>query len=339
MIVPSAAKQLLRRYLPHRREYYLRWLFERVTPTELGEFLQSLGVRPGMVLFVHSAFSRLGYFTSGAIGFVQLLKELVGPKGMIVMPAFAFNGSMADYVAMQPSFDVRRTPSSSGYLTEVFRTQPGVRRSLHPTHSVCALGACAPEFVSGHESCITPCGAQSPFGKLSALGAYVLRVGTGSLTLHHHVQELADYPNLFLDGLSNLTCVDDTGRQLCVGTRVYRPHIPDILFLGESPIGQADTVHPSNFPLLFGGDREEHLRADPRQQEVLRRLIEIRQSFEAKGWLTRAWIRECACELLDVHEYVTFAVAAEREVIAGFAHKYDLARLERLFDDGEFPPI
>src|SRR5881397_1311983 len=42
------------------------------------------------------------------------------------------------YVQKNPKFDLRRTPSKVGPLTEVFRPLPSVVRSLHPTHPVAA---------------------------------------------------------------------------------------------------------------------------------------------------------------------------------------------------------
>ena len=59
------------------------------------------------------------------------------------MPAFFFGGPEADpaaYYLKRPVFDVRRQPSEMGLLSELFRRRESVRRSLHPTASVCALG-------------------------------------------------------------------------------------------------------------------------------------------------------------------------------------------------------
>ena len=47
-------------------------------------------------------------------------------------------------------FDVRRTPTAMGLLSEMARRQSDAARSLHPTHSVVAVGPLAGELVATH---------------------------------------------------------------------------------------------------------------------------------------------------------------------------------------------
>ena len=64
------------------------------------------------------------------------------------MPTFPFQGAQgADKYSR---FDVQKTPSKVGILTEVFRQTQGVERSKHPTHPVAAWGLHANEIVSTH---------------------------------------------------------------------------------------------------------------------------------------------------------------------------------------------
>lgn len=330
-------KRYAKKILPGTREYYFRLLFRRVSRRKFGRFLRRLGIEEGAVVFVHTALGRLGYFPRGPIGLVELLKELVGESGTISMPVASFAGTMEDFVGSKPFFDVARTPSKVGALTECFRSYPGTVRSLHPTHSICALGARAEELVQGHEESSGPCGAESPFGRLSAMDARILRIGTGALTLYHHVQELVDYPNLFLPQTVDLPCRDYSGNVLQVRTRVYRKHIPGILFLGNNSADQLLNVHPRNFPLLYSGYQEASLRKDPKRQEVLVRLLEIRDLFLSNGWLHIGEFNECKCEVFRVKEYVDYAVANERELLATFKGKYESADLRTLRKEGGYP--
>lgn len=126
-------------------------------------------------------------------------------------------------------------------------------------------------------------GPDDPVGRLAGLNAVVLRVGTGSTTLYHHVQELADAPNLFLPEPATLRCVDAAGNAVAVETRVYRKGLPNILVLGEDAGDQRLSAHPSNFPLLHPGGREDAMRRDASRRVVLARLLDIRREFEAKG--------------------------------------------------------
>jgi len=330
-------KRYAKKKLPHRRDYYYRILFRRLSLRKLAGYFEGLGLKKGMVLFVHTAFSQLGYFSQGPVGLIELLKGLVGDQGTIAMPAFSFSGSAQDFVENKPFFDIVNTPSKSGYLTEVFRKYPGVVRSLHPTHSVCALGKYARDLVEGHEKTEGPCGANSPFGRLADLNAKILRIGTGSLSLYHHVQELVDFPNLFLPEKTVLPCKDYSENVVHVCTGVYRKVIPNILFLGEDTTTQKMNVHPSNFPLLYSGHREKFLRNSPKRQDVLTRLLKIRDNFEANGWLQKSKINGCKCELFQVKEYLDYAVSEEKKLIEAFKNKYDLSTLERLFMNGGYP--
>src|SRR5699024_3727915 len=67
--------------------------------------------------------------------------------GLLVFPTHTW----AHINEEQPKFYVEETPTNIGILTELFRKRPDVIRSLHPTHSVAALGDGAEEFVAGDE--------------------------------------------------------------------------------------------------------------------------------------------------------------------------------------------
>ena len=134
------------------------------------------------------------------------------------MPALSYT-----YVGPeQPVFDLRRTPSNVGVIPETFRTMPGVLRSLHPTHSVCASGPLAGELAAGHELDVTPVGPHSPFRKLAEAGGSILFLGCGLRpnTSMHGVEELVKPPYLF-GGVCRLTVVAGDGSSR---TAAYRMH-------------------------------------------------------------------------------------------------------------------
>ncbi|HOL49423.1 MAG TPA: AAC(3) family N-acetyltransferase [bacterium] len=143
-----------------------------ITKEKLVSNLKNIGVEEGDVLFIHSSFKSIGKVEGGAQTVIDALKESVGEKGTILMPVF-------NLVKDRPgTWNVTTTPSTTGYLTEYFRTLPGTVRSDHYSHSVAAWGAHAYEFVSGHRGAkgmISPwdheqfgCtyGYESPFMKL-----------------------------------------------------------------------------------------------------------------------------------------------------------------------------
>ena len=115
---------------------------------QLRDDLRSLGVSPGDTLLMHSSYKSLGGTEEGAAGFYEVLLDLLGERGTLIIPTLSYR----DVTREAPDFDVRATPSCVGYLTEFFRTGiPDARRSLHATHSCCVRGSAFafPEAAGG----------------------------------------------------------------------------------------------------------------------------------------------------------------------------------------------
>ncbi len=161
----------------------------RLTKQDLIDDLRRLGVGPGMTLMVHSSLSALGEVGGGANTLIEALLEAIGPTGTLAMPAMS---------GARP-FNIETSPSGVGSVTEAFRHYPGVTRSLHPTHSACAIGAKAGWLLEGHIEQDTAIGAGSPWGKLADLNeGYVLLLGVDQdrNTLLHYPEEIVRAPYL-----------------------------------------------------------------------------------------------------------------------------------------------
>jgi aminoglycoside 3-N-acetyltransferase len=128
----------------------------------------------------------------------------------------------------QRVFDVRHTKSCVGTLTETFRALGGVHRSLHPTHSVAAFGPLADWLVSGHEDCLTPCGAGTPYAKLLERDGRILFMGAGlqSNTAFHTVEALADLSYLMRKEPDLFTIVDAAGQASQKLVRRHQAGVP-----------------------------------------------------------------------------------------------------------------
>jgi aminoglycoside N3'-acetyltransferase len=119
------------------------------TQKGLAQGMQALGIEAGDVLFVHSSFKSLGTVEQGAATVVSAFESVLGEEGLLLMPSFNLKG---DRDVRSESWDLEKTPSSVGWLTEFFRRMPGTVRSDHYSHSVAARGAGAAKFVSDHLS-------------------------------------------------------------------------------------------------------------------------------------------------------------------------------------------
>ncbi len=156
--------------------------------------LLNLGVRPGGILLVHSALKPFKYVPGGPETVIEALQLIVTESGTLLMPALSYENVTPD----KPIFNLRRTPSCVGLIAETFRQKPA-HRSLHPTHSVCALGPASGKLLDHHYKDSTPCGENSPFRILPQLDGQILMLACGLApnTSMHAIEELVEPPYLF----------------------------------------------------------------------------------------------------------------------------------------------
>ena len=154
--------------------------------------LGKLGLQAGDTVFVHSSFDAFEGFQGKPNEVIQLLQRCVGPEGLLLMPTMTFTGSAIELARSDPLFDVRRTPSRMGLLSELFRRTPGVVRSVHPTHPIACWGADAALAAHGHHLSETPCGRGTPFEVLLQRRGKILLLGTdiSVLTFYHHLEAI-----------------------------------------------------------------------------------------------------------------------------------------------------
>jgi len=160
-----------------------------LTKGDICSSLRQLGVQHGTILMVHSSLSALGEVEHGPDTLIDALLEIIGPSGTLCMPAMS---------GEQP-FRTESSPSNVGIVTERFRHWPGVKRGLHPTHSVSCLGPKADEIIAGHIDQPTALGPDSPWGRIARMeDGYVLLLGADQdrNTLLHCAEEAVDAPYL-----------------------------------------------------------------------------------------------------------------------------------------------
>src|ERR1700722_9964575 len=115
-----------------------------IAVAELRRQLIDLGVTPGRTLWVQSSWNEFFNVDMRPSEVIELLLDLLGPGGTLAMPAFAIDRDPAKV------FLVDRVPVYTGLLCEAFRRTPGVRRSIHLSSSVCAIGPTADYLIRDH---------------------------------------------------------------------------------------------------------------------------------------------------------------------------------------------
>ena len=229
-LVPKFLKEIFRSLKRKKRQATLlnqQQSGQGFTQEDLKQSLLSAGIQPGDHLMVHASLSKMGFIEGGANTVVDVLKEMVGAEGLILMPTSPIARLQLDYVSANPLFDVLATPSAMGKVSEVFRTSDGVVRSYHPTEPVAAWGAQAYEYIKDHTNKNTPYHWDSPYGKLIQHGGKILYIGVTLDNAGTHLHTLEDAMDVevpvYYAQEFRLPVHDYEGKELIITTKVHNP--------------------------------------------------------------------------------------------------------------------
>ncbi len=161
----------------------VRWR-PRLTGRDLLRAFRRVGVRPGMLVMTHTSLSAFGYVEGGTLAVIDRLQAAVGPRGTLAMPTHTVS------TFGQPIYDAARSPSTVGAISEVFRHQPGVQRSLHPTHSVAVRGPLADVLTAGHTGEMAPLAREGFWGRFVDRDGWVLMMAPIRKNTLMHAAEL-----------------------------------------------------------------------------------------------------------------------------------------------------
>lgn len=213
-------------YLARKRAFIKQFL--SYGSRELESALRAVGVRSGDTVMLHSSFGGFAGFRGSPREFSDAFLRSVGPTGNLLMVSLPYSSSTYEYLQKRKTFDVRKTPSHMGIISESFRRRDGVARSFHPTHPILAFGPRAEWIIADHDKCLYPCGPASPFEKFSQLGGKVVffNVPFPTMTLFHYLEHLVErtlpFP-LYLGETFEVPSIDSTGKTAVIKTRVFSP--------------------------------------------------------------------------------------------------------------------
>lgn len=155
------------------------------------------------ILMVHSSVNHMKpMYTDSPSALVRMLMDFCGPNRTLAMPAFYFGdpqiGGAYETFKQQPRHDLRRTPSQTGLVTELFRRSRGVLQSRHPAYRVAAFGRLAEPLTQGHERAGTPSGRGTPFDFMATHNTRIIGIGKPFevMTQVHHAEAVMgdDFP-------------------------------------------------------------------------------------------------------------------------------------------------
>lgn len=225
--------QRLKRTVDRTASRLRRQRLRRAKPFGADEFerlLGSLGVTAGDRLLVHSSMDGFQSYDGKLTGVIEALKRAVSERGTLLLPTQPFTGSSVDYALSADVFDVRKTPSEMGLISELFRRGRDVVRSVHPTHPVAVWGSDVEDLIRGHHLSSTPCGDGTPYLRFGDLDGKILLLGTGIdvLTYYHGLEE--DLERLmpwspFTEEVFELTSRTRDGELVQTRNRLFEPDL------------------------------------------------------------------------------------------------------------------
>ena len=146
---------------------------------------RELGLAKGDVLLVHSSYKSFGGVEGGPQTVIDALKFILSEEGTLIVPTF--NYDFCDGV----SYDVKKTPSKMGIISELVRTDSNSKRTFDPVFSFSILGKHRDYLANlKYEHSFGP---NSVFAKLRELNAKIMIIGLSyneSVTFFHHIEEI-----------------------------------------------------------------------------------------------------------------------------------------------------
>lgn len=228
----KAIKGIIGKVQQKRREEELKQSQPHVTAGQITADLQKMGIKPGDTLFIHSSLKSLGYVDGGPKAVIQGLLDAVGQEGTLLLPTYYMPGGsilgtcqLEGYV-----FDPRIHGTNMGALPDAFLQFPGVERSIHPTHSVSAIGKHAKFLTEAHHLAPSVFGKGSPWQRFHELNGSVIGIGIsmGPVTFYHLLEDtLGDqFPvKVWMDETYQMPCKGWNGEDYLVPVRPYRAEI------------------------------------------------------------------------------------------------------------------
>jgi len=204
---------------------------KNIKKTDIINDLKNLGIKNRDIVLLHSSLKSIGYVIGGAKTVIEAILEVIGKEGTLVVPTYPRRGSMYDTCKMEGYiFDYKKSPTAMGAIPSEFLKIKEIHRSIHPTHSISAIGKYAKQIVEEHHLGDKMFGKNSPWGKIIELNGKILGVGItlGPTTQYHHVEDIMgkDFPiRVKVDKTFRLKCKIDNDKYIYVNVNPLDPEV------------------------------------------------------------------------------------------------------------------
>ena len=197
----------------------------KVSKEDVISVLNSFDLNSDVML--HCSIMNIGKIAGGTKFLCNTILEKVNiSKHTLLVSALPYRGPFKDYLDKNPVFDVNTAPIAMGSVNEYFGIMDCAFRSLHPTHSVVAIGPNAKEYTAKHHLDETPFGVNSPYYKLIINHGKILLFGTSlnNMTIAHVIEDMLgkDFPvRVYCHKSYNIKVIDSEGEKHIVHTTCH----------------------------------------------------------------------------------------------------------------------
>lgn len=228
-VLKKITRNIIHKVRITRRIATLKHSKPHVTSKKITDDLQKMGIHHGDILFIHSSLKSIGYLVDGPNTVINGILDAVGPEGTLLLPSYYLPGGSI-HGACQINgyvFDPRVHGSNMGALPEAVLKFRGVCRSIHPTHSVSAIGKHAQYLTETHHLAPSIFGKDSPWQRFHELDGKVFGIGIsmGPVTFYHLLEDTleGDFSiNVWEDTLYRIPCKGWNGENYLVPVRPFR---------------------------------------------------------------------------------------------------------------------
>jgi aminoglycoside 3-N-acetyltransferase len=187
--------------------YLFEYDGQKLSAKDLTNTLKEVGIGLGDKLFIHSDLRSFGKVNPqiskeeylGA--FVEVLINLVGKEGTIIMPTFSYSFCKGEI------YNPKETLSTVGSLTEYFRQLPDVMRTIDPIFSVATWGDNKESYMNVGFNCF---GDKSIFKKIHDEDFKILFLGeTFDMTYLHFIEQSFGVPYRYIKKFTGKIKIDN----------------------------------------------------------------------------------------------------------------------------------
>lgn len=179
------------------------------TKSDLTQQIHAMGILPSDTVLIHTSMRAIGPVENGAHGVIDAFRDYL-TDGLFLVPTHTW----ASVGQNNPIYDVKSSVPCIGALPKAAAFRDDGIRSLHPTHSIWAIGKNSAEYIRNEENAPSPGTPGYAWDRLAEVNAKILLIGVGldKNTFIHAVEEAADVPDRLQQEPWEVTIYDWNGK-------------------------------------------------------------------------------------------------------------------------------